>query len=111
MAFEREQDKPAVENCLDLCDRFAAGDDTVTLDMLHAAAHAVAAAAHPAAAYAAAHAAAAYAAGFDDAAYVAAAAHAAAYAAADKAKSLRQSADIVRKWYPKIEDVLPRRKK
>ncbi|MFA7250084.1 MAG: putative immunity protein [Dehalococcoidia bacterium] len=101
-----------VRACLDTCDRFAAGDEAVTIADLRAAAYAAyaaaAAAADAYAAYAAA-AAAADAAADADAAYAADAADAAdaAYAAdaadaADAARvaTLAQCADIVRRWYP-----------
>lgn len=74
---------------IEMAERWANGDDTVTLEMVRAAANA--------AAYAAANAAA-------NAAYAAYAAANAAYAAAN-AKIQKECADIVRKHYPKAPSI------
>jgi len=98
-----------VHDCLDLCDRYARGEDvseaqmreaiTRAADAADAAARAAARAAALAASLAAdaAALAAAYAA---DAAALAASASASALAAADTPSFHRESADIVRKWFP-----------
>ena len=77
----------------------ALADGKATLDDVGTARRAVAA---YAASYAASYAAYAAAAAAADAAYAAAAAAAAVYAAAARSKSLKECADIVRKFYPEL---------
>jgi len=93
-------DDTCVRDCLDLCDRYARGEDVSEAQMRDAAAALAADAAARAAARAAALAAALAADAAADAAALAASASASALVAADTPSFRRESADIVRKWFP-----------